>query len=301
MANTKEIQDRMKSIKDTMKITNAMYMISSSKLKKARKALEDTEPYFYTLQSTMSRILRHLPDMQDIYFKDNSAISEDKKKKGYIVVTADKGMAGAYNHNVTKLAEEALAKSNSDNSMLFVLGELGRHYFEQKNIPIDVEFKYTVQNPSLNRARNIGEKILELYKAEELDEIYIVYTKMVNAVQTEAQIEQLLPLKKADFSSNIAIPIDIHMEELALKPNANAVMDRIVPNYVIGYIYGALVESYSSEQNARMMAMESATKSAKEMLHDLDILYNRARQAAITQEITEVIAGAKSQKKKKKK
>lgn len=301
MANTKEIQDRMKSIKDTMKITNAMYMISSSKLKKARKALEDTEPYFYTLQSTMSRILRHLPDMEDIYFKDTSTIEEGKKKKGYIVVTADKGMAGAYNHNVTKLAEEELAKSHDDNNMLFVLGELGRHYFEQKGITIDGEFKYTVQNPSLNRARNIGEKILELYLQEELDEVYIVYTKMINAVAMEAQIDQLLPLKKADFGGNVQIPIDIHMEELALKPNANAVMDRIVPNYVIGFIYGALVESYSSEQNARMMAMESATKSAKEMLHDLDILYNRARQAAITQEITEVIAGAKSQKKKKKK
>lgn len=301
MANTKEIQDRMKSIKDTMKITNAMYMISSSKLKKARKALEDTEPYFYALQSTMSRILRHLPDMEDIYFKDTSTIEEGKKKKGYIVVTADKGMAGAYNHNVTKLAEEELAKSHDDNNMLFVLGELGRHYFEQKGITIDGEFKYTVQNPSLNRARNIGEKILELYLQEELDEVYIVYTKMINAVAMEAQIDQLLPLKKADFGGNVQIPIDIHMEELALKPNANAVMDRIVPNYVIGFIYGALVESYSSEQNARMMAMESATKSAKEMLHDLDILYNRARQAAITQEITEVIAGAKSQKKKKKK
>ena len=301
MANTKEIQDRMKSIKDTMKITNAMYMISSSKLKKARKALEETEPYFYTLQSTMSRILRHLPDMEDIFFKDTSNIAEGKKKKGYIVVTADKGMAGAYNHNVTKLAEEKLAESEKDNNMLFVLGELGRHYFEQKGITIDEEFKYTVQNPSLNRARNIGEKILELYLAEELDEVYIVYTKMVNAVTTEAQLDQLLPLKKADFGGNMHIPIDIHMEELALKPNANAVMDRIVPNYIIGFIYGALVESYSSEQNARMMAMEAATKSAKEMLHDLNILYNRARQAAITQEITEVIAGAKSQKKKKKK
>ena len=143
----------------------------------------------------------------------------------------------------------------------------------------------------------LGEDFLELYRKEELDEIYIIYTSMVNAIQEETQIRQLLPLKKASF--NVKLPADIPMEELALKPSPEAVMDRIVPDYVVGFIYGALVESYSCEQNARMMAMEAATKSAKDMLHELDILYNRARQAAITQEITEVIAGAKAQKRKK--
>ena len=127
----------------------------------------------------------------------------------------------------------------------------------------------------------------------------ISYTSMINAIQEETQIEQLLPLKKADF--NIQIPVDFKREELALKPSPEVVMDRIVPDYIVGFVYGALVESFSCEQNARMMAMEAASKSAKDMLHDLDIQYNRARQAAITQEITEVIAGAKSQKKKRKK
>ena len=296
MANRKEIQDRMKSIQDTMKITNAMYMISSSKLKKAKKSLEDTEPYFYTLQSTMARILRHLPDMESIYLQSKDSTNKREKKVGYIVVTADKGMAGAYNHNVTKLVEEKLKETK--NPKLFVLGELGRHYFEQRGIETEQQFHYTVQNPTLNRARNIGELILERYQQRELDEVYVIYTKMVNAVQSEAQIVQLLPLQRADF--NMKHPIHIPLEELALNPSPKAVMDRIVPNYVIGFLYGALVESYSSEQNARMVAMEAATKSAKDMLHELSILYNRARQAAITQEITEVIAGAKSQKKKKK-
>ena len=245
MANAKEIQDRMKSINDTLKITNAMYMISSSKLKKSKKMLSDTEPYFFTLQSEMSRILRHLPDIEDIYFKTNEEKKPEERMVGYIVITADKGLAGSYNHNVLKLAEE----------------------------------------------------LLELYRKEELDEVYIIYTSMVNAIQEETQIRQLLPLKKASF--NVKLPADIPMEELALKPSPEAVMDRIVPDYVVGFIYGALVESYSCEQNARMMAMEAATKSAKDMLHELDILYNRARQAAITQEITEVIAGAKAQKRKK--
>ena len=296
MASAKEIQDRMRSIKDTLKITNAMYMISSSKLKKSKKMLADTEPYFYTLQSEMSRILRHLPDMNSIYFKTNAEIPERKRKAGYIVITADKGLAGSYNHNILKLAEEELEKR--DDYKLFVLGELGRHYFEQKGINIDKQFHFVVQDPSLSRARRIAEDLLKLYHENQLDELYIIYTTMVNAMQEEAQVAQLLPLKKTEFM--IPVPIDIPLEGLALKSSAEEVMDHIVPNYVVGFVYGALVEAFSCEQNARMMAMEGATNSAKQMLKELDIEYNRARQAAITQEITEVIAGAKSQKKKKK-
>lgn len=297
MANIKEIQNRIKSIQDTMKITNAMYMISSSKLKKSRKALEETEPYFYTLQQVMRRILRHLPDMEDIFFQTNEDKKPEDLKVGYIVVTADKGLAGAYNHNIVKMAEQQLEQHK--NTKLFVLGELGRHYFKHHEVAVAKQFHYTVQNPTLNRSRNIVETILELYTNHELDEVQIIYTRMVNSIQTETQVSQLLPLKKSDF--NVKIPIDIPREELALLPNPNAVMDRIVPKYIVGYVYGALVESYTSEQNSRMMAMEAATKSATEMLHDLGIIYNRARQAAITQEITEVISGAKAQKKKKKK
>ncbi len=296
MANTKEIQDRIKSINDTLKITNAMYMISSSKLKKSKKMLEDTEPYFYTLQSEMSRILRHIPDMEDIFFKSNENKPIEERKVGYIVITADKGLAGSYNHNVLKMAENHMKQY--PNRLLFVLGELGRHYFEKQGIPIEKQFHYTVQNPTLSRARNIAEEILDLYVHEQLDEVYIIYTSMVNAIQEETTISQLLPFKKSDFA--MKLPLDVPREELAFKPSPMAVMDRIVPNYVVGFIYGALVESFSCEQNARMVAMEAASKSAREVLAELDILYNRARQAAITQEITEVIAGAKSQKRKRK-
>ena len=270
MASAKEIQDRMRSIKDTLKITNAMYMISSSKLKKSKKMLADTEPYFYTLQSEMSRILRHLPDMNSIYFKTNAEIPERKRKAGYIVITADKGLAGSYNHNILKLAEEELEKR--DDYKLFVLGELGRHYFEQKGINIDKQFHFVVQDPSLSRARRIAEDLLKLYHENQLDELYIIYTTMVNAMQEEAQVAQLLPLKKTDFK--IPVPIDIPLERLALKPSAEEVMDHIVPNYVVGFVYGALVEAFSCEQNARMMAMEGATNSAKQMLKELDIEYN---------------------------
>ena len=294
VATAKEIKDRMKSIQDTMKITNAMYMISSSKLRKAKKALADTEPYFYTLQYTMSRILRHIPDVHLNYFQKEED-SDGIHTVAYIVVTADKGMAGAYNHNVLKMAEEKIR--HDEHSRLYVMGEIGRHYFEHKGINIDRQFHFTVQNPTLSRARNIVETILADYQSDAVDEVYMIYTNMVNSMQTETQIQQLLPLKRSDF--NVKIPADVPMEELAMQPSPEVVMERIVPDYLDGFVYGALVESYSSEQNERLMAMQAATDSASKMLHELDILYNRARQAAITQEITEVIAGAKAQKKKK--
>ena len=289
MANAKEIQERMSSINDTLKITNAMYMISSSKLKKSKKMLQDTEPYFYELQTQMSRILRHVPDIESKYFEKSRDEKKDPKV-GYIVITADKGLAGSYNHNILKIAEEEI-KAHKDNK-LFVLGEVGRHYFEKRGVHIDKQFHYTIQNPTLNRARNITEELLELYIKNELDEIHIIYTKMINPIKEEAEIKQLLPLYKTDFQ--MKIPADIPLEQVTFRPSPEEVMNKIE-----GFVYGALVESYSCEQNARMMAMEAATKSAKDMLQELSVLYNRARQAAITQEITEVIAGAKSQKNKK--
>ena len=212
VATAKEIKDRMKSIQDTMKITNAMYMISSSKLRKAKKALADTEPYFYTLQYTMSRILRHIPDVHLNYFQKEED-SDGIHTVAYIVVTADKGMAGAYNHNVLKMAEEKIR--HDEHSRLYVMGEIGRHYFEHKGINIDRQFHFTVQNPTLSRARNIVETILADYQSDAVDEVYMIYTNMVNSMQTETQIQQLLPLKRSDF--NVKIPADVPMEELAMR------------------------------------------------------------------------------------
>ena len=162
---------------------------------------------------------------------------------------------------------------------------------------MDTSFRYTVQNPTLHRARSIGERVIGLYRDGELDEIHIIFTEMNSAVAMEARMLQLLPLKKATFRrQQLANIAGMHNELIEMNPSAEAVLNSLVPNYVIGMIYGCLVESYSSEHNSRMMAMESSTKSAGEMLHDLSILYNRARQAAITQEITEVISGARAQK-----
>lgn len=293
MANAREIQARMKSIKDTMKITNAMYMISSSKLQRARRDLKNTEPYFYTIQDSLAEILALSPDAGNAYFDERDGIPENERKKGFIVVTADKGMAGAYNHNVIKIAENEALSDNQN--MLFVVGQVGRKYFEKKNIPIDINFRYTAQNPNVNRARVISEKIVELFREKKLDEVHIVYTRMVNSVTFEAEIKQLLPLKKVKFETS---GDKSKYASCSFEPSKDAVFEHIVPNYISGFVYGALVESYCCEHNARMMAMQTATDAAKDMLKALGIEYNRARQAAITQEITEVIAGAKAQKNK---
>ena len=294
MAGTKEIQSRIKSVQDTMKITNAMYMISSSKVKRAKEVLEDTAPYFFSIQSAISRILRHVPDIEHRYFDQRADIPKEKRKIGIIAITADKGLAGAYNHNVIKMAEETM--SGPGEHKLFVLGVVGRQYVAKKNVDMDGSFLYTVQKPTVHRARVISEKMLTAFDSGELDEVHIIYTQMINAVASETRMEQLLPLKKNYF--DVKIPIDLYMEEISLRPSPEIVLNHVVPNYVTGTIYGCLVESYASEHNSRMMAMEASTKSARDMLRLLGIEYNRARQAAITQEITEVISGAKAQKRK---
>ena len=251
MASAREIQSRMQSIKDTMKITSAMYMISSSKMQKAKKSLADTEPFFFAQQNAVARFMKSVPDTNNIFFGRD--IPDDQKKRGYLVITADKGLAGAYNHNVLKLASD--------------------------------------------RARHIGLQLIDEYVREELDEVYIIYTKMINAFKMEADMFQLLPLQREEYTHK---NLKGYSDRMTFHPSVESVLNSLIPNVVCGFVYGALVESYASEHNSRMMAMQTATDSAKQMLHDLEIEYNRVRQAAITQEITEVIAGAKAQKSKKK-
>ena len=297
MASAKEIQNRIRSIQDTMKITRAMYMMSSMKLRKAKQQLEDTEPYFFGLQEQISSILYHFPDMEHIYFDNRSKDQHEVvKKKAFIVLTGDKGMAGAYNHNITRMTEEFIA-STPGYHKLYVLGMVGRQYFGKKDVDMDGSFRYTVQKPTMHRARLISEEVVRSFLEREVDEVHIIYTQMQNAVVMEPVNMQLLPLKKTNFSP-LEVPVSVHQEEIEMFPSADGVLDIMIPNYLTGVIYGCLVEAYASENNARMTAMQSSTDSAKKMLQDLSIQYNRARQAAITQEITEVCSGAKAQKRK---
>ena len=286
MASAREIQSRMQSIKDTMKITSAMYMISSSKMQKAKKSLADTEPFFFGQRNAVARFMQCVPDTKNIFF-GKEGVAEDQKKRGYIVITADKGLAGAYNHNVIKLTEQWLAKGN--NNTLFVVGQMGKHYFEKKGVLVDVEFTQTVQNPNPHRARDIAERVIELYDKGYIDEVYMIFSKTKNG-SCEADVSKILPLERKKFEK---VENKEEYNQFAIfSPSPKAVLKNLVPNYVKGLIYSALVSSYTSEHNARMVAMKSATDSATDMLKNLELLYNRARQAAITQEINEIVGGA---------
>lgn len=294
MANAREIQGRMKSIKDTMKITNAMYMVSSSKLQKAKRDLKNTEPYFFMIQDSLAKILDAAPEAGNAFFDKREGKQGRARTIGYLVITADKGLAGAYNHNVFKMAEELAATEEQD--MLFVVGQMGRRYFEKKDIPIDIHFNYTAQNPTMNRARHIAKKLTQLFFEEKIDELYVIYTRMVNSMTVETASKKILPLSAEKIKMQDNSLVDRY-DDASFMPDAGTVFNKIVPDYVTGFIYGALVESYCSEHNARMMAMQTATDSATTMLNDLSVEHNRARQAAITQEITEVVGGAKAKKK----
>ena len=195
MANMHEIRDRIKSINDIMKITNAMYLISSSKLKKAKKDLAATEPYFDKLVYAMRSILSRAPEDIDMhYFDRREHIPEKERKVGYLVITADKGMCGSYNHNIIKLTEQKIG--TGQHNSLYVMGQIGRMYFQRKaragELDVDPEFMYTPQNPTMYRARHIAEQILKEFDDGKLDDVYIIYTKMVTSITFEPKILQLL-------------------------------------------------------------------------------------------------------------
>ena len=294
MAGITEIRTRMQSVQQTLKITNAMYLISSAKVKKARKQLADVEPYFDKLAKTVLDIFRHSPNLKHRFIEGHEIPKEDRKT-GFIVVTGDKGLAGAYNHNVLRLAETYLARKKDPT--LFLIGQMGRHYFEKKNIPIDAEFMYTAQDPTLERAQEIVNTMMDLYERGALDEVYLVFTHSYSAMRMEPEIIKLLPLDRAMLSARRGLSeADQYREVVRYEPSPEAVLDVLVPGVLRGYLFAALVESFCSEQNSRMTAMDSASESAREMLKTLSLEFNRARQGAITQEITEIAGGAEATK-----
>ena len=290
MASITEIRSRMRSVEQTLKITNAMYLISSAKVKKARKQLSEVEPYFDRLAKTILDIFRHSPDLQHRYIEGHEKPKEERKT-GFVVITGDKGLAGAYNHNVLKLAESYLARKKDPT--LFLIGQMGRHYFEKKNISIDGEFMYTAQDPTLERAREIVDTLVGLFEQGALDDIYLVFTHTYSAMRMEPEIIKLLPLDRAMLSARRGLSeADQYRDVVRYEPSKEAVLDVLVPGVLKGYMFAALVESFCSEQNARMTAMDTASDSAKEMLSSLSLEFNRARQGAITQESTEIAGGA---------
>lgn len=286
MANAREIRLRMKSIKETKKITKAMKLISAAKLKKARQQLDQTLPFFKKVQETIADILLHSDDVDIKYFDKRD--EKSSKKTMYVVISGDKGLAGGYNSNVIKMAERSVV--DKEDTVVLTIGHMGHNHFKRNGYGVVNEFAYPSQNPTVYRAREIGEVIIEEFLKGNVDEVYLVYTLMINSLKLEPQVMRLLPLdinnmKDIDLSQK-------RMDTFLYEPSPKAVFNVLVPKYLKGLLYGAIVESFTSELSARMTAMDSATSNADKMIQKLTLSYNRARQAAITQEISEIVGGA---------
>lgn len=285
MADGAEIKARIASITETKKVTDAMYMISSVKMSRARREVEKTRPYFEGLKAEISELFRHIPDTKNRYFKVPEPKPGCHLSHGILLITSDKGLAGSYNNTVLHTCEDIM--SRHPQTVLFVLGEFGRRYFTAKKIPFVTEFRYSAEFPTVWKARKICADMLEYYDRRALDEINIVYTDYINGKPSECKRNILLPLARSRFAAEEKDPDDTEFF-----PDPDTVLDGIIPSYLTGFIYGCLVDSYCSEQQARMNAMSAAGKNAGEMLYDLRQKYNSVRQAAITREMTEITSGS---------
>lgn len=307
MATTKEIKNRIKSVRDTQKITNAMYLISSTKVTKAKRELEKTRPYFVMLKEQIVSMIRLADEVKSDYLvasrSDELAEEEEKNEKtgtvGIIVITADKGLCGAYNQNVLKEARRLMDETGADDHVLYIIGEYGRHYFLGRDSGMDEAFDFTNMDPTLDRAREIGDYVIEDFNEDRIQKLYIVYTAFKNGLSGGApQSIELLPFAKEDYALDTQEKKSLS-EITEYMPDVVTVFETIVPSYVKGFIYSAMVESFCSEQSARMTAMDAANDNAEELLGSLNLEYNHVRQGAITREITEISAGFRGQKRAK--
>lgn len=278
--STKEIKSRIKGIGSTKKITKAMELVSSSKLKRARRSLEASRPYYNT-------VLANIQDILNFERNLNHPLLANREIKNslYIVVSADRGLAGGYNSNVIRLVEKTIKENNRD-SKLITIGTKARDYFQRRDYDITETYTGISEEPSFYHARMIGERALELYRDKEVDEINIVYTGFVSTLTQEPRILRLLPSEEVKAKSgNKRVVVEF-------EPSPEEVLSYLIPKYIQSSIYGALIEASASEQAARRMAMDAATENAEEIIEELEVSFNRARQAAITMEISEIVSGA---------
>ena len=292
MPTAAEIRSRINSINETKKVTDAMYMISSVKMRRARKELESTAPYFRALREELGELLHYIPANDSRYFRLPS--DEHPFGRAVLLVTSDKGLAGSYNQSVIRAAEQLMR--TEEDLMLFIVGEYGRQYFQSRHATYAHRFVFSAAFPTVREARRICVHLRDLYNRGKLQQIEIVYTHYHAGRPGEPKVRTLLPLDRSDFYDSSAVPLLDGKEYI---PSPAAVLDGVVPSYLTGFIYSALVDSYCSEQEARMTAMQSAGKNAEDMLSQLRLQYHAARQAAITREMTEIAAGAKALRKKR--
>ena len=288
--NLRDARLRIRAIEQTLQVTKAMKLISTAKLRKGRRLLQDTEPYFDRITKSMFDILSGTHEIKSAFFrrKDLSKTS----RTAIIAVTSDRGLAGGYNTNVARHVNELCARTQ--NPVLILIGSIGLRYFSQSPYVILENISFRSQIPTVEHAEEITDYAISQYLWGMFDEIHIVYTHMFSAVKIKTIERQIMPLVMDKLQEELATlgvvkRIEIKTEYL---PSEEAVFDALVPKYINGVIYGALVEAYASEQNARMTAMDEASKSAEEMLAELRTHYNRARQAGITQEMSEIVGGS---------
>lgn len=283
MASMRDIKRRKESVASTGQITKAMKLVSTVKLQKAKARAESNKPYFTMLYDTICSILARTGTIDHRYLRES-----DSKRKAVIAITSNRGLAGGYNNNIVKEITAAFAPEDTD---IYALGKKGLEGLSRKSYHIIEDYSEVMNEPLYADAIHIGKNVLASYENGEVGEIYLAYTGFKNTVVHEPKLIKLLPISVGEIMKDVEIDT---LTLMNFEPEADEALDMIIPKYMNNIIYGAFVEAIASENGARMQAMDSATKNAEDMIDDLSLKYNRARQSSITQELTEIIAGAEA-------
>lgn len=280
MASMRDIKRRRNSIASTQQITKAMKLVATVKLQKTKARAEGSKPYFDKMYETVTSMLAKSGTIEHPYLKPQASA-----KKAVILITSNRGLAGGYNSNVIKLITGSDLKK--EDILLFTIGNKGKEYLGHRDYTVAKDYSEVIENPMYSDAKEICEEVLKLYAAGEIGEIHLAYTYFKNTVVHEPKLLKLLPVEVSEADVEAARGALMNYE-----PKEELALDIIIPKYVTSILYGALVEAVASENGARMQAMDSATSNADELIDKLTLQYNRARQGSITQELTEIIAGA---------
>ena len=285
MASMRDIKRRKGSIQSTQQITKAMKLVSTVKLQHARAGAERSKAYFDCMYSTVTSILSRVGHMEHKYLSPGPS-----SKKAVIVITSNRGLAGGYNSNVVKLVTRHETWKKED-LVIYAVGGKGREALHREGYEIREFLPDIVEEPAFRDAMGLSERLLEAFANEEVGEIYLAYTAFKNTVSHEPVLLKLLPVI---YEEGSGINGQSDNTLMNFEPADEEALDMIIPKYLTSLIYGALVESVASENGARMQAMDNATSNAEDIISDLTLKYNRARQGSITQELTEIIAGAEA-------
>ena len=288
MASMRDIKRRKESVQSTGQITKAMKLVSSVKLQKSKVGAELSKPYFDTMYETVADMIARSGQLSHPFLKKS-----ESDKKAVIVITSNRGLAGGYNSNVVKLVTHD-ERFKKENTLIYAVGTKGRDTLMRQGYEIAGDYSEAMNEPLYSDATGIGKDVLGKFVKGEIGEIYIAYTIFKNTVVQIPTLMKLLPIDAEDIVSEQEEdqnPLD-KLTLMNYEPEPEEALDAIIPKYINSLIYGGLVEAHASENGARMQAMDSATSNAEDMISDLSLKYNRARQASITQELTEIIAGA---------